>query len=73
MAHQTGYWLNGEFVETDTEVKTGKEILIAAGKDPDRTLVAVDPRGERIILNKDQAIDAKRHAQLEDLPSFVYG
>lgn len=73
MAHQNGYWVGDRFVETDTAVKTGREILIEAGKDPERTVVAVNARGERTIIDKNQTVDVERFERFEDLPSFVYG
>lgn len=73
MARQNGYWVGNEFVETDTAVKTGREILIESGKDPARTVVAVNARGERIIIDKAQQVEVERFDRFEDLPSFIYG
>jgi len=73
MARQNGYWVGDQFVETDTAVKTGREILIESGKDPSRTVVAVNARGERIIIDKAQQVEVERFDRFEDLPSFIYG
>jgi hypothetical protein len=73
MARQNGYWVGDRFVETDTAVKTGREILVEAGKDPARTVVAVNTRGERTIIDKNQSVDVERFERFEDLPSFIYG
>jgi hypothetical protein len=73
MARQNGYWVGDQFVETDTSNKTGSEILIEAGKDPSRTLVAVNPRGERMIIDHKQTVKLREFDRFEDLPSFVYG
>ncbi len=73
MASQNGYWVGDQFVETDTNDKTGGEILAEAGKDPSRTLVAVNPRGERMIIDHKQNVKLREFDRFEDLPSFIYG
>lgn len=73
MARQNGYWVGDTFIETDNSVKTGREILVESGKDPARTVVAVNTRGERIIIDKAQSINVERYERFEDLPSFIYG
>jgi hypothetical protein len=73
MARQNGYWVGDQFIETDTSDKTGGEILAEAGKDPSRTLVAVNPRGERMIIDQKQNVKLREFDRFEDLPSFIYG
>lgn len=73
MARQNGYWVGNQFIETDSAVKTGREILVESGKDPARTVVAVNTRGERIIIEKDRPVEVERYERFEDLPSFIYG
>lgn len=73
MARQNGYWVGDQFVETDTPVKTGHEILVEAGRDPMRSVVAVNSRGERTIIDKGERVDVQRYERFEDLPSFIYG
>ncbi len=73
MARQNGYWVGDQFIETSDDQKTGQEILEEAGKDPARTLVAVNARGERTIVDRGQRVDVREFEKFEDLPSFIYG
>lgn len=73
MARPNGYQIGSQFIESELLVKTGYDILTEAGKDPSRTVVAVNTRGERTIIHQDEQVEVERYTHFEDLPSFIYG
>ncbi|MCU0464104.1 MAG: hypothetical protein MUF38_06005 [Anaerolineae bacterium] len=73
MATQAGYHIGNQFIESDSRIKTGYDILVEAGKDPSRTVVAVNVRGERTIIDQHEQVEVERYTHFEDLPSFIYG
>jgi hypothetical protein len=73
MARQNGYWVGDQFIETNAPIKTGRDILVEAGRDPMRTVVAVNTRGERTIIDKNEHVQVAQYERFEDLPSFIYG
>lgn len=73
MARPNGYQIGHQFIESESLIKTGYDILLEAGKDPSRTVVAVNIRGERTIINQDEQVEVERYTHFEDLPSFIYG